>query len=72
MKKTGLNGHVYEFSVDYNAIKTDNILDNHKYLMEKKQYKIMLGCISKCFITAITFFWLQWIKCKFFRMCFIE
>ena len=27
MKKTGLNRHVYDFSVDYNAIKTDNILD---------------------------------------------
>ena len=39
MKKTGLNGHVYEFSVDYNAIKTDNILDNHKYLMEKNSIK---------------------------------
>ena len=35
MKKTGLNGYVYDFSVDYNAIKTDNILDIDKYLMEK-------------------------------------
>ena len=35
MKKTGLNGYVYDFSVDYNAIKTDNILDIHKYVMEK-------------------------------------
>ena len=39
MKKTGLNGHVYEFSVDYNAIKTDNILDIHKYLIEKNNIK---------------------------------
>ena len=39
MKKTGLNRHVYDFSVDYNAIKTDNILDNHKYLMEKNSIK---------------------------------
>ena len=39
MKKTGLNGYVYDFSVDYNAIKTDKILDIHKYLMEKNNIK---------------------------------
>ena len=31
----GLNGYIYEFSVDYNAIAVDNIMDIHKYLMEK-------------------------------------
>ena len=35
MKKTGLNGYVYDFSVDYDAIVVDDILDIHKYLMEK-------------------------------------
>ena len=35
MKKTGLNGYVYGFSVDYDAIAVDDILDIHKYLMEK-------------------------------------
>ena len=35
MKKTGLNGYVYDFSVDYNAISVDDILDIHKYLMKK-------------------------------------
>ena len=35
MKKTGLNGYVYDFSVDYDSIAVDNILDIHKYLMEK-------------------------------------
>ena len=35
MKKAGLNGYVYDFSVDYNAIAVDDILDIHKYLMEK-------------------------------------
>ena len=35
MKKTGLNGYVYDFSVDYDAIAVDNILGIHKYLMEK-------------------------------------
>ena len=35
MKKTGLYGNVYEFSVDYDAIANDKILDIHKYLMER-------------------------------------
>ena len=34
-KDTGLNGNVYEFSVDYSAITNDEILDIHKYLMKK-------------------------------------
>ena len=39
MKKTGLNGYVYDFSVDYSDTEVDivdNILDIHKYLMKKK------------------------------------
>ena len=35
LKKTGLYGHVYDFSVDYDAISVDDILDIHKYLMKK-------------------------------------
>ena len=35
MRKTGLNGYVYDFSVDYDAIAVDDILDFHIYLMEK-------------------------------------
>ena len=34
-KKTGLNGYVYDFSVDYDAIAVHDILDIHKYFMEK-------------------------------------
>ena len=41
MKKTGLNGYFYEFSVDYVAV--DDILDILKYLLEKK-------LMSLCFI----------------------
>ena len=40
MRKTGLNGYGYDFSVDYDAIAVDNILGIHKYLVEKKQYNI--------------------------------
>ena len=35
MKKTGFNGYVYDFSVDYDAIAVDDISDIHKYLMKK-------------------------------------
>ena len=36
MKKTGFNGYVYDFSVDYDAADVDDIKDIHKYLMKKK------------------------------------
>ena len=39
MKKTGLNAHVYDFSVDYDVIAVDDILDIRKYLMEKNSIK---------------------------------
>ena len=35
MKRTGFNGYVYDFSVDYDTIAVDDILDNHNYLMKK-------------------------------------
>ena len=35
MKKTGFNGYVYDFSVDYDATDVDDIVDIHKYLMKK-------------------------------------
>ena len=33
-KKTGFNGYIYDFSVDYDAIAVDDIKDIHKYLMK--------------------------------------
>ena len=35
MKKTVFNGYIYDFSTDYKAIATSDILDFHKYLMKK-------------------------------------
>ena len=35
MKDTGLNGYVYDFSVDYDATNVDDIKGIHKYLMRK-------------------------------------
>ena len=39
LKKTGLNGYIYHFSADYDAIAVDDILGIHKYLMEKNNIK---------------------------------
>ena len=33
MKKTGFNGYVYDFSVDYDATDVDDIKDIHKYML---------------------------------------
>ena len=35
MKKPGLNGYFYDFSVDYGGVAVDDILDIHNYLMKK-------------------------------------
>ena len=42
-RKAGLNGCVYNFSVDYKAFDTSNIIDIHKYLMKKHDMK---QCLS--------------------------
>ena len=54
MKKTGLKGSVKLFSVDFNAIDTNNILDIHKYLMKGTQHIKMFGLIKKIFIELLT------------------
>ena len=35
MKNIGFNGYIYEFSVDYDSVDVDDILDIYKYLMKK-------------------------------------
>ena len=37
MKKTGLKGYVYDFSVDYDTMAVSDILDIDKYLMKKNE-----------------------------------
>ena len=46
---------VYDSSVDYDAIAVDDILDIHKYLMEKNKMKLCLDLLKNIFFTAITF-----------------
>ena len=51
MKKTGFNGYVYDFGVDYDAIAVDDILDIHKYLMKKNNMILKrLGLLKKRFL----------------------
>ena len=35
MKKPGLNGYVYDFSVDFDSTNIDDIKNIHKYLIKK-------------------------------------
>ena len=42
MKKTGLKGVMKFFSVDFNPIDINHILDIHKYLMKKTWHKMLL------------------------------
>ena len=51
MKNIGLNGYVYDFSVDYDAIAIADILDIHQYLMKKKWDKI-IKFVKQIFISA--------------------
>ena len=39
MKQAGLNGYVYDFSVDYGSVDVNDILDIHKYLVKKNNIK---------------------------------
>ena len=56
MKKTGLNGYVYDFSVNYDASDVDDILDIHNYLMKKMtQYSKIFGFIKKALVVALMF-----------------
>ena len=57
MKKTALNGYVYDFSVNYVAIKVDDILDIHNYLM-KKNAIVLNAWVCKVNIYFRNVFWL--------------
>ena len=50
MKKTGLNGYIYDFSIDYDATAADYILDIHKCLMRRND---TFGFIKKHFFTGL-------------------
>ena len=47
MRKTGLNGYVYDFSYDYDAIAVHDILYIYNYLMKKHDIKCCLDMLEK-------------------------
>ena len=47
LKRTGLNGYVCDFSVDYDAIPVDDILHIHKYLIKKHDIKKCFSLLKK-------------------------
>ena len=53
MKKTGFNGYVHDFSVNYDAIAVVDIADIHNYLMKKMavfRFGFRFGFVKKCFL----------------------
>ena len=56
-KKTGLNGYVYDFSVDYSDTAVDDLSDINNYLMKKMtQHKKMFGFAKQIFISVMMLF----------------
>ena len=62
-KSAGLHGYVYYFSVDYDAIAVDDILDIHKHLMEKNNIVYMWRFTKKVFAVITTFLNLSYVNC---------
>ena len=54
IKRTGFKGYVYDFTIDYDVIAVDDILDIHKYLMKKNNMTKMFGLIKKVFFIGLT------------------
>ena len=56
MNKTEFNGYVYDFSVDYDATDIHDILDIHKYLIEKNNivYMKIFLFVKKVFLIGLT------------------
>ena len=51
MKKTGFNGYIYDFSVDYNSVDVNQKKDIQKYLMKKTKWykKVQIYQENVCF-----------------------
>ena len=72
MKKTRLNGYVYNFSVDYDAIAADDISNIYMYLMKKKKktYKNVWVYYKSIFYRINNF--INFIERKSIKMYFNE
>ena len=71
MKKIELNGYAYDFSVYYDPIAVDRILDIHNYLMKKMSYyNKCLGLLKSAFYRISIF--IDFNKRKFVELYFNE
>ena len=50
MKKTGLYGSIYEFSIDHKAIVVNDILDIHNYLTKNTILHKCFDLLKECFL----------------------
>ena len=48
LKKSGLKGHLHDFSVGYDTVNVSDVEDNHKYLMKNTILHKFLDSLSKC------------------------
>ena len=54
MTKTESKGVINFFSVDFNCVNTNDILDIHRYLIKRKRHKLIFGLVKKIFIGLLT------------------
>ena len=55
MMRTGFEGYVYDFCVDYNGIEVDDILDIHEYLMSLRwKFEFVFEFIKKTGLTILS------------------
>ena len=50
LKKSGLYGYVYDFSVDYDRVDVNYLLDIYKYFIKKYNTKQCLNLLKKCLL----------------------
>ena len=63
MKKTGFNGNVFDFSVDYDATEVDDIVDIHKYLMKNTNIELTISS-SFASVNSLSFISMSNPECK--------
>ena len=72
MKDTGLNGYVYDFTVDYNAVVVDGIKAIHKYLMKKNNIVWYVRIKIFRFIKEVFFAGLLFLSSLFTKYNFVK
>ena len=53
LKKTGLNGYVYDFPFNYDSIVVDDILNIYEYIKKKQDIGMIIRFVKQVFILRI-------------------